>query len=1114
MSKERLQAKDYRFIAICLAMLAGTAWYSARNFHRAFPEASIDFRVTREGGRALAENFLAGQGYQTGGYRFASRFNFDDDAKTFLEREAGLERANRIMGSQVRLWRWQYRWFQPGRKEEYRVEITPTGQFVGFERQLPEDAARPQASTEQARALAEAFLRNRTGRDPASLDFVEVSEVERPHRTDRVFTWKDRAFDLHDAASRVQVTVYGNEVAGYGEYLKIPEQWTRDYERLRSKNDMAEYADTAAAVALMLGLLAVLIMRVRRQDVRWRRASAIGAIGSALSFLATLNQFPLQEFGYPTTDSYASFVSTELLQALVTALGYGGLLFVIAAAAEPLYRAAFPQRISLGNLFRPSGLGTKRFFLGAILGISLTGVFIAYQTVFYIVASRHGAWAPADVPYDDLLNTRFPWLFVLFGGFFPAVSEEFLFRMFAIPFLRKLTRSLAAAVVLAAFLWGFGHTGYPNQPFYIRGVEVGVGGIALGIIMLRFGILPTLVWHYSVDAMYSAMLLLRSHNLYFRLSGAASAGIVALPVIVALAAYWMRGGFEPETGLLNADEPPPGPEPEEAAGEQAALTGGYRPLSGRRKLAGAAVAAAGLVALLVHTTHFGESPAYKLSTAQAKSAADAFLRLRGLDPAAFRSVTFPSEHWGGDDSLAAKYFLERRPVAAASAMFERNRPIQVWDTRYFKPLERDETTVAVHPESGKVTGFETAIPEDRPGADLPPEDARQIAAAFAASLGWDLGGMDLKESNSEKKKARRDYTFVWEARPGDARNVDEAHYRQEIVVSGDRATSARAYWKLPEAWTRERDRQNAISVGSLALRIAVLAGGVVWGLLLLIRNTRLGLVPWRTTLKLAVVPALLAAAASLLSLPLLLRNYPTAVPLETYQAMMYAILAMTAIFAFIMMAAAAALLLSLFPESLASLRAANRGPLALDALVVFLAGLGIAVGMGQLRGVLLERFPAQALFSISSPDLIVSSSPALGALFGSLSSVLTSAATLALIVMAIRRMPKRWMLVPLALAALFVLVSPDAHTPAEFALEYGLAMARAGAYGLFCWFFARANYLAYALVFWMMALRTPIEQLFATANPGLHVQGWIIAAAIPLASIWAAYPAFRHAKTE
>ena len=294
--------------------------------------------------------------------------------------------------------------------------------------------------------------------------------------------------------------------------------------------------DSALLVALILGLVVVIVMRVRRQDVRWRRAAVVGLVGMALSLCASLNQFPLSEFGYPTTDSYGSFLSQQFLEALLQALGSGGLLFVLIAGAETLYREALPNQMSLGNLFRPRGLRTKRFFLGVILGITLAGIFIAYQTAFYIVAYRYGAWSPAEVPYDNLLNTRFPWLFVLFFGFFPAVSEESLFRMFAIPFLHKLVRYLPVAVVLAAFIWGFGHAGYPQQPFYIRGLEVGIGGVALGLVMLRWGILPTLVWHYSVDAGYTAMLLVRSHNLYFRLSGAASAGIVVLPLVAALAA--------------------------------------------------------------------------------------------------------------------------------------------------------------------------------------------------------------------------------------------------------------------------------------------------------------------------------------------------------------------------------------------------------------------------------------------------------------------------------------------------------------------------------------------------------------------------------------------------
>src|SRR5258708_15740128 len=117
--KQRLNAADYRFIAICAVLLGVTVWFSVGNFYRAFPEASIDFKVNRDEAQLLAAKFLTGQRYQVEGYRQAAQFTYDEEAKTFLEREAGVEQANRIMGSRVRLWKWADRWFRALSKEEY-----------------------------------------------------------------------------------------------------------------------------------------------------------------------------------------------------------------------------------------------------------------------------------------------------------------------------------------------------------------------------------------------------------------------------------------------------------------------------------------------------------------------------------------------------------------------------------------------------------------------------------------------------------------------------------------------------------------------------------------------------------------------------------------------------------------------------------------------------------------------------------------------------------------------------------------------------------------------------------------------------------------------------------
>src|SRR6202050_3614133 len=173
---EKLRATDYRFILVCLLLLAGTAWYTAGNFYRAFPEASIDFRVNRDEARELARQFLGSQGDNTAGYRDAASFAYDDEAKTFLEREAGLERASQILSTRVRLWRWAYRWYRPLQKEEFRASVTPGGEVAGFPHEISEDAARPAISNDQARSLAETFLSTRMHLDNTALEFVESSD--------------------------------------------------------------------------------------------------------------------------------------------------------------------------------------------------------------------------------------------------------------------------------------------------------------------------------------------------------------------------------------------------------------------------------------------------------------------------------------------------------------------------------------------------------------------------------------------------------------------------------------------------------------------------------------------------------------------------------------------------------------------------------------------------------------------------------------------------------------------------------------------------------------------------------------------------------------------------
>ena len=155
------------------------------------------------------------------------------------------------------------------------------------------------------------------------LELVESESEKRPARTDHTFVWKQKSVDLGDGSLRLAVEVDGDQVAGYREFVRIPEQWARDYERLRYRNEFAQIVDEVFWIVLTVAMAVILVMRLRDHDVPGRLALAFGGIAAVLYFLGQLNSFSLAEFGYPTTDSYSSFMANYMVRSLLSALGVG-----------------------------------------------------------------------------------------------------------------------------------------------------------------------------------------------------------------------------------------------------------------------------------------------------------------------------------------------------------------------------------------------------------------------------------------------------------------------------------------------------------------------------------------------------------------------------------------------------------------------------------------------------------------------------------------------------------------------------------------------------------------------------------------------------------------------
>lgn len=1101
--EQHLERRDLRLIGVCVAVAAISLAVGNHYFYQAFPEATIDFRITRDEARVRAESFLLQRGLDVGTYRHSAIFSFSNEAKTFLERELGMEGTSAVIGAPVRLWRWSNRWVRELEKEEFRVDYTTEGELVGFRHLVEEDAGGANLDQAAARALAEQFLALAARRDLVDLEFVESSTEQRPHRTDHSFTWKLRDFEIEEATYRYEVDIQGDLPGRYREFLKIPEAWSRQYEELRSRNEATGLVAGSLMTLTWLAMLIFLALSIRGQDVRWRTALVFGGVAFGLTTLSQLNNLPVAEFYFDTTDTFGSFISDQVFNSLLIGLASGVLITFLVAAGEPVYRRRYGHHVSLTELFLPDGIRTKRFFLGTIVGLAATAAFMAYVTVFYVVAGKLGAWAPADIPYREMVNTYIPWVVVLLIGFLPAVSEELTSRAFSIPFFERYLKRQWAAVLVSALIWGFAHATYPQQPFYIRGIEVTIAGIGFGYIMIRWGLLPVLVCHYTIDALWTAMILLRSSNAYFVTSAALSVGIMLLPLLVSGIFYARNRFFIDPTSLLNSEDPPPAPirvahlrpdlSPEaRLLQSEPDVVARYLPLSGRRLALGAIGALAALAVFFIDIESPLSRPSFACTPVEAERLATDHLRSKAVDVSPYFAVVTYQRNW---DSRAARYRQEQGGLEALSLSGAAGIVPHLWRVRLYQPREKEEYHVYINPADSSVYTITHLLEEDAPGADLTKAEARRLADAELRVYGLDPDNFELRESTSEKMKARRDHRFEYEARQGDRRNLAESFFRCTVEIAGDQPVSVRRHIKLPEAWLRAREEGSSVRSG-----LAWVLGLTGIGLFLhlcwtLVRFLREGSVAWRLPLAAGSFIAILGLVGFLNDLPTFWDSYETAHTTTVYVLTRAIGVVLLFLLGGSMAGLAVALAIGLYPSVAAQAQPATRLPLVRDALAVSAMVWVLGEAMERLSLVQAHWFPAYA----SPPGApVLPGMDSLLPFWTGLSAALGAAVLLpvgaAIVAYYAVRVVGRTSLVVVAVLILGVSIAGSgAHSAGEFYLSLVTFVVQAGLFAAILGLYLRDNLLAYVLAAFVPGALGAALDLLAQPSTFYEANGAVLA---------------------
>jgi hypothetical protein len=139
---------------------------------------------------------------------------------------------------------------------------------VGFEH--PDTRRRREERGSPRRRRGPSRRTSSASKHGASKRFIEEQLKERPNRFDYLFTWEQEGFKAKEATNRRSVTVQGDQVGAYQEFLYVPEKWKRDFATMRAANDLYAQIATGFYVPMILGAVVLIIIWIRRKSLDWR----------------------------------------------------------------------------------------------------------------------------------------------------------------------------------------------------------------------------------------------------------------------------------------------------------------------------------------------------------------------------------------------------------------------------------------------------------------------------------------------------------------------------------------------------------------------------------------------------------------------------------------------------------------------------------------------------------------------------------------------------------------------------------------------------------------------------------------------------------------------------
>lgn len=769
----------------------------------------------------------------------AVEFTLDHKLQSYVELEAGGKAAfaDLVKDGNFYPCQWHVRFFQEKRIGETHVWFSPEGKKIGYRRVFSEDVKMPSLSKSKAQYLLEKEAPDWM-EDFCKYELIEYeSETQKTGRVDHSFVYQRSDIVVGKGYYQLKLQVVGNEISGVIPSIKIPDNFQRRFEQMRSNNMLLTYVTHFLYRFLYLFIFALLalIILYRQRWLLWKKSLWASCFVAGCYAVTIINDLSIAWIHYSTFQAFSSFVMFRFLMAFIQFAFVAGMLFIGLVAAENAGRFVYKNHMQFWKIFTLDALASYEVFWQVIYGYLYAMTMFGLAASFYYVATYHwGWWSPIQMLADpNILATYVPWLRGFGTSLLAGFMEEVTMRALPLSVILLLCQKsknkwgwFVFVFVLQILIFSAAHAFYPMQPFYFRVVELILPSLGFGLLYYFFGLLPGVVAHYLFDLLLFSLPILVSNMLLQKIFVYV---LLLLPLIIVFTAVVIKNKFQVLSASFYAKswKAPVAKNDKEVV--QMAVQ--EIPKDHKRYLCGLGIVS---VLSLFFTFQFQyDTACLQVTKSEAVSIAQMAVRKEvGQLSEDWQAVT---QVYNGSKELPSKCIWQMYGKNVYDKLQGKYINDPAWLVRFINYSldvedRKEEFKVLINAQGG-VVGVTHILPEHGKGEDLSESAAKKIAYAWLyKKYNLSIADVELLSHDTEKFDHRRDWEFVFEDlqeklllhKGGDS----QAQARMTIKVSGDKVTRC-AYSIYPPEDFKRKEQAYAMMWSMIMLIAKFLMFGVM-----------------------------------------------------------------------------------------------------------------------------------------------------------------------------------------------------------------------------------------------------------------------------------------------